>query len=250
MFTKIYNNLFSRSKVFLTEVNVIMRDDAEQLMDITKEIENQQMLNHITDIKLGVKNNKFKAEIKSIKILHKEVSQFLYEYQKVIPFDKTSYTKGLQPDRKYWCKSGFRIKKERDFYNDIIYKKWTSEAELFLNGKKELTDKLLGIYSELDCYYQCPDTYNKKDWKYTMNNDGIIEHKSEKVTLEQVLCGLVMYQEGIYNDNRNTREWGLYDSLFYNIVMLQVLTKIVSEIEAMYVEPKTELESEIELEVE
>jgi hypothetical protein len=184
--------------------------------------------------------------IPNVKLLHNSVSKFLYNYQKAIPFVQMPYTKSLQPNRKYWFKNGFRIKTERDFYYDILGI-WITEAEKFLYGKPEETDKILAIYSELDYHYQHQDSYNRNDlqrWRFKMNKDGIIEHKCEKVTLAIVLGGLITYQEGIYNDNENTRNWGLYKSSFYNTVMLQVLNKIVNEIGTTIIEPNKNLEIE------
>ena len=88
----------------------------------------------------------------------------------------------------------------------------------------------------MDYIYQHPDTHSMKklkEWKFTLGQDGttIENSRGEKRTLDTMFSELITFQEGIYNDSVSTRNWGLYNSTFYNIVMYNVLIKIVSEVE-------------------
>lgn len=236
MLNRIYKYFFGNSQIFATEVNDDMRVYIKSLTDMIDNIDGgNDMIKYQNDIEIGLEKHTRDIGIEDVQELHSEVSGFLYNYQRAIPFDKTIYIQDLKPANKYCFKKGFRIKKENDFYKEIIYEKWVSEAILFLNGEKEFTKKLLGIYSKLDYFYNYPTHYDRKimeKWKFTMNKDGIFENNyDEKRTLYEILGGLITYQEGIYNDNRNTREWGLYNSSFYHIVLNRVLINIVYDIE-------------------
>ena len=236
IFNRIYNTLFGSPKIFITEVNDDMRSYLKQLTDLVVDIDvDNNLINNLNDIKIGLETYAKDIGIEYIQDLHSELSGFIYNYQKAIPFDKTPYIQCLQPTSKYCFKKGLRIIKEDSFYNAIIYEKWPGEAVNFLDGKKDLTNKILDIYSELDYHYNYPETFNRKTMqkrKFKMNKNGIIENTfGEEKTLYDIMCDLITYQEGIYNDNSNTREWGLYNSSFYYIVKYIVLTKIVHEIE-------------------
>jgi hypothetical protein len=241
MFTRIYNGLFRGSQDFVPEldenIRLNMQLNVVRLTGTISEIDENVMINNVDDIKIGLKKTRItdvQVDIQAeVQELHKIISRKLYSYQKAISFDKTPYIKSLKPDRKYWFKTGFHTKKEKNFYNDI-YTLWIDEAVLFLDGKNELTDKILGIYSELDYHYQHQSSYDRNElekWRFKMNKDGIIEHKCEKMTLQRILGSLITYQDGLINDNGHTRNWGLYNSSFYNLVMFRVLSKIISNLD-------------------
>ena len=237
MFARMYKCVFGEAKVFATEVNDEMRSYLEELKSQIHNIEDDSnMIKYIHDIENGLKTYKKDIGIEGVQDLHSELSGFLYHYQKAIPFEKTPYTQPLQPTSKYCFKKGLRIKSEDAFYKEIITKKWASEAVLFVEGNKTLLDKILAIYTELDCQYQHPDTFSIKklnSWKFTMGSDGVISNSyKEKHTLTEMFSELVQFEEGIYNDTSRMRHWGLYNSTFYHIVMYNLLSKIVSELEA------------------
>ena len=266
MLNRIYTALFGEPKIFVTEVDDKLRKSVKSMKDTVDVIKiYNDMICYLNDIEIGMEQCTTNIGIYDVQRLHVEVSRFLYEYQKAIPFDKTPYIQCLQPTRKYCftpflfenahsgafssaksngsmrilnaqrCKKGFRVQTEDDFYKKILYEKWVGEAKLFLIGKKEFTDKILSIYSDLDYMYNYSNTYNRKkmkNWRFRMKEDGTIANKcGEKKTLDEILCGLISYQEGIYNDNGYTRDWGLYRSSFYNIVMYNILTKIILDID-------------------
>ena len=238
MFSAISNRFFGHSQVLTnTEINLSMRDDTDRLLSKYNNTTCAMvMFSNIYDIKIGLGTYKKNIGVENVTQLHLTLIKFLYEYQSAIPFGKMSYIQRLQPLRKYWFKSGFRTKTLQQFCRNI-HELWVDEAIIFLDGKKEFTHKILAIYSELDYHYQFPNTHNRKDmqnWEYTMNQNGTIQHKSEKVTLQQVLGGLIMYQDGIYNDNGHTRNWGLYNSSFYNVVLFKVFGKIINDIRVQF----------------
>lgn len=231
MFSRIFNAILCHSSQdFVLEMDEFMRDDIKRIQSIKYDT-SCRMMENLDDIKIDLDTYKKNIGIENVKKLDINLVKFLYDHQSAIPFGEMSYIRCLQPN-KYWFKNGFRIKTEKQFRDDIN-QLWVAEAVLFLNENKKLIEKILDIYSVLDYSYQHPDTYNRNDlkkWKFKMNKDGTIQHQSDKVTLERILSELIMFQEGLYNDTQKTRQWGLYNSSFYNAVLFRVFGKIIEEI--------------------
>ena len=222
-----FNTIFGYSHQFVKQIDEDMRHKLKLLVNMANEMKSNMEID-LDDFKIKLN----KSHDSLVQNLHNSLAEFFYTYQKAIPFNKMPDLQYLQP-AKYWCKKGLRATKQTKFYYDF-YSVWINQAVIFLNDKPELTDKILAIYSELDYNYQFPNTHNKNDlqkWRYKINQNGIIIHKSEKKTIPIILGELFAFQEGIMNDNNYTRNWGLYSTSFYNIVMVNTFIKILSDIE-------------------
>jgi hypothetical protein len=232
-----FNTIFGYSHQFVKQIDQDMRDKHQILVIMANDIKSN-ITTDLYDIKIGLDK---KPDFR-VKKLHNSLAEFFYTYQKAIPFNKIPDLQYLQP-AKYWFKKGLRATEQTTFYHDFYYI-WINQAVIFLNDKPDLTDKILAIYSELDYYYQFPITHNKNElqnWRFKMNENGMIIHKSEIKTLQTILEELITFQEGLINDNQNTRNWGLYNSSFYNVVMVNTFIKILSDIEISIALPQNNI---------
>ena len=228
--------------MFIKEPNEELHDDIKKIMILSKRINDKYKI----DIFMG--NDQYtldsvnKFYINDIQLLQKKLSNFLYKYQKVIPFESNIMIGCFKPKRKYILKpTKFRIKKEKEFNNDIMYTKWIDEAIIFINENENIVlPKILEIYSYLNYRYNYQTTNNIKQLKLHQfkkyRDDGKFKNNNgDIVTLEQIITELVHFEYGIFNAPDSINHLGLYESSFYNKIMCKLLTNIVNELSHIYI---------------
>ena len=201
-----------------------------------------EMLDHIDDVKVELNMGNHRYTLDDIndtdfhdylKDLMETLTSFLYRYQKIIPFESSVVLNFFQRKRYFLFKNKFEIKNKKDFKNDIIYKKFIEEAIIAIHNNEDLfLQKILIIYNFLDYSYNHPSSniieIEKK--MYTKRGKNKFSDGYQDVTLEEILCSLISFEEGLYNAPSHINYWGLYKSSFYNLILYDSLKKIIYEL--------------------
>ena len=167
----------------------------------------------------------------NIVYLQNEIIELLYEYQYIIQFENNIL-------HQYYSE----IKLNNYIKINDIHEKlktiWIREAILYIDQNREIViPKLMEVYCYLNYHFNFPSS-NTEDkilneyfyYETFEKNVFINNYDNEKITLEEVLIELFNYQDGMYNDNKRTRNWGLYRSSFYNIIMFKILNDTIIEL--------------------
>lgn len=243
MFSYIYNYFFSNNSEELIQKKPdqtfysVLNDINKQIISIKEQKlfldigENPYKLDDIKNCRYTILEDEDEIEyniVEEIQKTKKNIISFLHDYQYVISWNKPILNEFISP-KKY--------KTKKHFENKIIYWIWVNEAITYIENKKEIIlEKLLKIYSYLTCCYEYDDSFtlellnNNYLFHETYQKNIFKNNENERITLYELINGLIIHEEGIYNDNSNTKEWGLYKSSFYNIIMIEVFEKIIFQI--------------------
>ena len=143
--------------------------------------------------------------------------EFLCEYQSVI-----------SPEAK--LKLNVISKKSPYGFKQIILNQWINQAANYMKLNPTDAEKILGLLSFTDCCYNYPQNYltNLDKYKYILDGTNVVNTANdERMEIEKAMEYMMMFDGNIINGTKLTEQIGLFNSSFYNHIMLELLREII-----------------------